>query len=101
MLKLTLKDINFNFKLKKKRNYYHNKFGYFKYLFYICIMKVGQFEILDTAGWDVEKELPDYDHHVGQRHPGFLSVKGVETYGKELFKTLFGEGWTLKVEKRF
>lgn len=173
-------------------------------------MKLGQFEILDTAGWDVEKDLPDYDYHyekdrvipsnfacgikaryeydgktytskhhrkplvtlvittwkgmcvesihyngrleirlpeleqdgkegytvggfslpilsndrinltqtveeyqkkryphnyqytrVGQRHPGFLSIKSVEEYGKEFFKTLFGEGWTLKVEKRF
>jgi len=37
----------------------------------------------------------------GQRHPGFLSVRSVEMYGRELFSTLFGEGWTLKIEKRF
>ena len=29
-------------------------------------MKVGQFEILDTAGWEIEKSLPDYDYHYGQ-----------------------------------
>jgi len=27
-------------------------------------MKLGQFEILDTAGWDVENELPEYDYHL-------------------------------------
>jgi len=26
-------------------------------------MKLGNFEILDTAGWDIETELPGYDYH--------------------------------------
>jgi hypothetical protein len=26
-------------------------------------MKVGQYEILDTANWNVEKDLPGYDYH--------------------------------------
>lgn len=52
--------------------------------------------------WEIEKYPHSYKYvRVGERHRGFYAVAGVERRAKEVFDKIFGEGWTLKIDKRF
>jgi len=52
--------------------------------------------------FDVKRYPHNYRYfRIGQRHPGFPGVKSLTIYAEEVFKKIFDEGWTLKIEKRF
>jgi len=52
--------------------------------------------------WEIEKYPNSYKYlKAGQRNRGFYAIAGVERRAKEVFNKIFGEGWTLKIEKRF
>lgn len=52
--------------------------------------------------WEIDKYPHNYEYcRAGQRHRGFYAVAGVERRAKEVFEKIFGEGWKLKIDKRF
>jgi len=52
--------------------------------------------------WEIKKYPQNYQYcRAGQRHRGFYAVAGVERRGREVFDKIFGEGWKLKIDKRF
>jgi hypothetical protein len=52
--------------------------------------------------WEIDKYPRNYKHRrPGEHNRGFYAVEGVKRRGKEVFEKLFGEGWTLKIDKRF
>jgi len=52
--------------------------------------------------WEIDKYPTHYEYcRAGQRNRGFYAVAGVERRAKEVFEKIFGEGWKLKIDKRF
>ena len=52
--------------------------------------------------WEIEKYPHNYKYsRPGQRHRGFYAITGVERRAKEVFDKIFGEDWTLKIDRKF
>jgi hypothetical protein len=62
--------------------------------------KIELTQVLEA--WEIEKYPHNYEYNKpGDRHRGFYAIAGVERRGKEVFEKIFGEGWTLKIDRRF
>jgi len=52
--------------------------------------------------WEIDRYPENYKGwRAGDRHRGFYTQDGVERRAKEVFEKIFGEGWKLKIDKRF
>ena len=61
---------------------------------------MGLTQVLEQ--WEIDKYPDNYEYQrAGQRHRGFYTSDGVIRRATEVFEKIFGEGWTLKIEKRF